>query len=73
MAKGTKVMYDKIAQKQDAIQSAISYSGGGGLIGLGAILQDPQSLSLYLGCAVIAVRLIHDLISLYRFIRKPKD
>lgn len=60
-------------QKQEMIQSAISYGGGSGLIGL-ATLADvanmAQAVGLILGCVVIAIRAIHDAINLYRFIKK---
>lgn len=68
---------DRILEKQEAVQSAVSYGSGGGLIGL-ASLPDlahfAQDWAIILGCLVVAVRLIHDAIALVRFIKKkPKE
>ena len=61
-------MIDKIQNtlehKQEGVQSVISYGTGGGMIGfasLADLAHAAQSLGLILGCAVIGVRLMHDL------------
>lgn len=66
-------MIDKLQQKQEVIQSTISYASGGSLIGLASladIAQQAQAWALILGCIVVAIRLVHDLIALIRFIQK---
>lgn len=84
-------MIDKIHYKQEALQSGISYTAGGGLIGLASfqeIAQEAQEVAqeaqeathdwagvagdwaIILGCLVVAVRLIHDVIALCRFIKQ---
>ena len=62
-----------IEQKQEIVQSAISYTGGATMLGaasLADLASTAQSVGLILGCLVIAVRLAHDIIALVRFIKK---
>lgn len=64
-----------IEQKHEMVQSAISYGTGGGLIGLAPLADAAsaaQSWALILGCIVVAIRLIHDGIALYRYIKGKK-
>lgn len=61
---------------KEAIESVISYGiGGGGA--LTAYLMDAsqiaQAIAIIIGCIVISIRLIHDAVKLYRFIKKGEE
>ena len=69
-------MQHSLSQKQETIQSAVSYATGGGMVGVSTLVDVAnvaQSLGLILGCLVIAVRLVHDAIGLYRKIKNKPD
>lgn len=69
-------MINKLEQKQEMVQSVISYGAGGGMVSfasLADVASVAQSMGLILGCLVILIRLIHDAISLKRFVKKEED
>jgi hypothetical protein len=55
-------------------QSIASYGLGGGLItlSLSDMAAKAQQIAIILGCLVVAVRLIHDVIALYRKIKNTE-
>lgn len=60
----------KLQQHHESIDSAVSYGVGAAGIALSNIdivAHTAQSVALILGAVVVAVRLVHDLIRLYRF------
>ena len=56
-------------QESDIIQSGISYGCGLAAICLSEMADHAQDWALILGCAVVIVRLIHDTVALYRYIK----
>lgn len=72
---------EQMERMQQAVQSAqnkadaiISYGAGGGIIGisLADIATTAQSVGIILGCLVVAVRLVHDGLNLWKTHFKKK-
>lgn len=58
--------------KQETAESIASYSIGGGaaaVVNLADIAETAQQLTIILACLVVVIRLIHDGIRLYRYLR----
>lgn len=61
---------------KEVIDSAVSYGIGGGsalVATLMNISNEAQALAIVFGCLVVFIRLIHDAVKLYRFIRLGKE
>lgn len=59
--------------RQEIIESAKSYAVGGGTLTFASLVDIAsvaQQLAIILGCAVVAIRLIHDSLKLWRAWRK---
>ena len=59
--------------KQETLDSATSYGVGGLSISMGTLIeisQGAQAIAMILGCFVVAIRLIHDGMNLYRVWKK---
>ncbi len=57
------------SMKQESLESATSYGVGGLGISMGALIdvsQGAQAIAMILGCFVVAIRLVHDAMNLYR-------
>ena len=58
--------------KQETLDSAVSYTVGGGGAAIASLVEISnvaQSIAIVLGCIVVAIRLVHDAVRLYRFIK----
>ena len=68
---------DKVQVKAEIAQSAISYGSGGGLLAfasLADLANAASQVAIILGCLVVAIRLVHDAVALFRFLKKkPND
>lgn len=63
-------------QHKEALDSVVSYGIGGGsalMATLMNITSEAQALAIIFGCFVVFIRLVHDTVKLFRFIRDGKD
>lgn len=61
---------------KEILESAVSYSIGGGsalAASLINISNDAQAIAIICGCFVVFIRLIHDAVKLWRYIRIGKE
>lgn len=64
-----------IDQKQELIQSAASYTIGGGSISMAFLIdaaEVAQALAIIFGCGVVMVRFLHDVMMFWRKWRDSK-
>ena len=64
-----------VEQKTHGVDSIVSYAAGGGLFAFSSfaeIVTYAQQIGIILGCLVVLVRLVHDGMKLYHYI-KNKD
>lgn len=57
----------------ETVESASSYAIGGASIAIGTLTEIAnvaQSVAIIIGCAVVLIRLIHDSVRLYRYIKE---
>ncbi len=57
----------------EAVDSAVSYGIGGGLIYLSHVADYVELATLILGCLIGGIRLIYEMIRLYRYIGKKNE
>ena len=63
-----------VERQQDVAQAAVSYSIGCAtpiLCYLADLAETAQALGIIGGCLIVGIRLIHDAIALYRFVKDP--
>lgn len=61
-----------VDQSHETAQSVTSYAIGGGgafIATLVDISHTAQALAIIIGCIVVAIRLVHDSVRLYRYIK----
>lgn len=63
---------DKRLKEQQAVEGFISYGAGAGTIALSLteLATVAQQVGIILGCIVVALRLIHDAVMLYRKLKE---
>lgn len=63
-------------QHKENFDSALSYGIGGGSALAGYLVdisQEAQAVAIVFGAVVVGIRMVHDMIKLYRFVKKGKD
>lgn len=59
--------------RQDMVDSATSYAAGGGIVVASKLMEvghAAQAIGLVLGCLIVAVKLAHDIVKFYRYLKK---
>ena len=56
--------------QQETSSSLVSYGVGIGSITIAQTIDTAHSLTIIFGCLIVSIRLIHDAVRLYRYLKK---